>query len=268
MATNKPPTRTTHIIRIFGTNADGDILSDIWADVERIDQAKTVLWGEVGTTYQGYQRRLKWCDDPNGANYEPNGNPARTEVIIKVCDPTSDDFDNPEEWIPIRSIKQMKSVNSYNNYEGEQDRHLNSELNQSRVFEARRIVHYDTNIDEDAQLAAENGQSVYVVSSDFYEKDTETRDEDQYIEHEIVKSIRSLGNAVKPSTPPNHPGQMDSGNQGRQTALLNNYLIDESEPAKQEEMGTAGINPPYRLDLYQNIININMGSLAVEFFEE
>ncbi len=42
---------------------------------------------------------------------------------------------------------------------------------------------------------------------------------------------------------------------GRQTKLLNDYLIDESDPAKGEVIGVSGINPPYQLDPFQNIVN-------------
>ena len=39
--TNAPDSRQTHVVRIVGTNKDGDVLQDIWADVERIDFAKS-----------------------------------------------------------------------------------------------------------------------------------------------------------------------------------------------------------------------------------
>ena len=47
--------------------------------------------------------------------------------------------------------------------------------------------------------------------------------------------------------------------------LKNQYLIDESDPAQFDQVGPNNINPPYRLDPFQNIINVNLGGLAVEF---
>jgi hypothetical protein len=250
--TNAPENRKTHVIRIVGTNRDGDVLQDMWADVERIDQAKNVMSDE---NYQGMVRKFRWCDDPNGDEYEPDGNPARKEVIVKVCDPSEDDLNDPEEWIPIPAIKYLRSVGSENNYQGQMERLINDELTQARVVEKRRILHYDTNIDEDAQAAFDGDESLkaYVVPGDQYARDDSTKDEDQYIEHEIVTYVKSRGNIVKPDK---------AGEQGRQTKLLNQYLIDESEDAKLEEEGDGGVNPPYRLDPFQSIININLGSLA------
>jgi hypothetical protein len=43
--------------------------------------------------------------------------------------------------------------------------------------------------------------------------------------------------------------------EGRQTKLLNDYLIDESEGDAGEITGEGDINPPYRLDPFQNIVN-------------
>ena len=256
--TNAPDTRKTHIIRIFGTNRNEDILPDIYADVERMDVIKSGMGDSdiPGAQWQGHQQKLRWCDDPSGEDYEPDGNPSREEELVKVCDPNSKNLNDPDEWIPIRRIKKMKSVSSHENFEGQQEQVQNVDDNESREFEARRIVYRDASIDDDAETAADNGAKVYVVPGDEYERNEESRDEDQYIEHEVVTYIKQTGNIV---------GQFKPGEQGRQIKFLNEYLIDESDPAKLEIVGENGIDPPYRLDPYQNIVNISFGTLAVEY---
>lgn len=260
MATNKPESRRTHITRIFGTNRDGEILTHIWADVERIDwmQYRASGDGDRDGQYVGTGRKLRWGDDPSGDDYDPEDLSSRKKVVVKVCDPNSDDIDNPDEWIPIRAIRRMQSVQSRENYMGTGESHLNDAENndavagRARKVETRRIVHYDTNIDKQAKAAAESGQAAYVVSSDDYFKDEGTKDDGQYVEHEIVKSYYTGGNVVRRGL---------SGNQGRLVKMLNQYLIDENEVAKLEEVGQSGINPPYRLDPFQNIINVKFKTL-------
>jgi hypothetical protein len=53
--------------------------------------------------------------------------------------------------------------------------------------------------------------------------------------------------------------------QGRQVKLKNQFLIDVSQDP-QGPNGPNDIDPPYRLDPLQNIVNVNWGNLAVEFF--
>lgn len=57
-------------------------------------------------------------------------------------------------------------------------------------------------------------------------------------------------------------GGGQGGDQGQQTKLLNRYLIDESEPAKLDVIGANGLNPPWRLDPYQNIVNVKFKTLV------
>lgn len=268
MATNKPETRKTHITRIFGTNKEGDRLDDVWADVERMDLVKSAT--QVPNTnplapmqWQGYQRKFRWCDDPNGDDYEKDGTPSRKHEILKVCDPENeDDVDDPEEWIPIKVIKGLRArveTGTQDNGGTAQERFLASvtadELRTARVVETRKIVHYDTNIDDAAQAAFDSGQDAYVVSSEEYEKDESTKEDDQYVDHEIITYLKHKGNAAEVS------------GIGRQTKLLNRYLLDENDAAQGDVVGKNGFNPPYRLDPYQNIVNIKFGPTAVKFYD-
>ncbi len=278
--TNAPISRKTHVIRILGTNAAGEVLSDMWADVERWDTAKAVLAGDIDS-FEGHQFKFKWCDDPTNDDYNPDGNPSRLTRIVKVCDPTTeDDIDNPEEWIPIPAIVHAKLAGSKNNFQGEQQKFLVNDTDDgtpltSRVVEQVRIYHYDTNIDDAAQAAfdADSSLKVYVVQGTDYTKfdalnngpDGDTKDDSQYVEHEVVKYFKATGN---PSNFGDPSTGVQGNYQGRETNLKNQYLIDESVPAQLKEIGANGINPPYRLDAYQNIININFGGLAVEFLDK
>jgi hypothetical protein len=247
--TNAPPTRKTHVIRILGTNKNGDVLSDIWADVERIDEARTV-YQTADVNWQGSVRRLKWQDDPDSDSFAPDGPRSRKTRIVKVCSPDEPNQDDPSEWIPIPVIDRMRSSISDQN---DVRSFVNGEGGHARAVEARRILHYDTSIDDDAQAAfdADPTRKVYVVSGDRYSRKDDTKDDSQWIEHEIVTYLKNRTT-----------GQSKTGvgdDQSKQTKLLNQYLIDESEPAKLEIVGTNGINPPWRLDPYQNIVNINLG---------
>jgi hypothetical protein len=263
MATNKPDSRQTHVTRIFGTNRAGELLSDVWVDVERMDVVKSALQVPPDLQWQAVQRKFRWCDDPAADDYSPDGTPSRNIEILKVCDPDSEDVDNPGEWVPVKVIKAIRQrVETGTQDQGgtAMDRFLASvtaeELTTERVVEVRRTVHRDTNIDNAADAAADAGQKEYVVPSEAYEKDADSKDDGQYIEQEIITYLKHRGNANEVM------------GQGRQTKLLNEYLIEQSEPPKNEVVGAKGFNPPYRLDPYQTIVNVNFGSLAAEFYDE
>lgn len=246
--TNAPATRKTHVIRILGTNKDDDILPDMWADVERIDLAKSTTQ-TANVNWQGVVQRLKWQDDPDGGDYNPDGNAGRKTIIVKVCSPDEPNQDDPEEWIPIPVIRGWRLRSS--DQRGMQ-RLVNDEVIDARKVKARRIVHYDTNIDDEATAAfdADSSRKVYVVPGDRYEKNLDTKDIDQYVEHEIIEYVKYKSNP---------PERGSTGtDQGRQAKLLNQYLIDESEDADLEVKGPNGFNPPFRLDPFQTIVNVQL----------
>jgi hypothetical protein len=105
----------------------------------------------------GVQRKFRWCDDPAADDYSPDGTPSRNIEILKVCDPDSEDVDNPGEWVPVKVIKAIRQrVETGTQDQGgtAMDRFLASvtaeELTTERVVEVRRTVHRDTNIDNAA----------------------------------------------------------------------------------------------------------------------
>lgn len=261
MATNAPRSRRTHIIRILGTNREGEILPNMWADVERIDWFNFMHTGDGDDSGQrvGTGKKLRWADDPTASDYNPDGLPSRQIDILKVCKPDEESLEDPNEWIPIPIIRFMNAVQSRENYMalGEKQRNSSDDgvvTGGGRKVQVRRIIHRDTNIDDEADAAfdADPSLKVYVVPGNRYEKKTgdEDKDDTQYVEHEIVNSYSTRGNVVRSGL---------AGYQGRLVKMLNQYQIDESEEAKLEETGPNGINPPYRLDPYQNIVNIKLG---------
>lgn len=281
--TNAPKSRKTHVVRIYGTNKKKEILHEMYADVERIDKSESR--DKVNGVRQGMVRRFEWRDDPQKNDYldpdtedEISDQLKRKTELVKLCDPTTTtDFSDPEEWIPIRRIKKIRSRRNSqkNNVKQQQyEKLINDDIRDSRVVEARRFSHYETSIDDKAEKAADEDPNLkaYVVKGSDYTKldgsdgSDDTKDEDQYIEHEVITKVIHKGNSVyygNGNEPLDTLGP--NGRQVRKTKFLNQYLIDESEPAKLKELGKNDINPPYRLDPFQNIVNINWGSLAVEF---
>ncbi|MCP1841294.1 hypothetical protein ACVIHI_005785 [Bradyrhizobium sp. USDA 4524] len=253
MATDPPETRKMHITRIFGVNKKGERLEDLWVDVERIDIAKSKTQMSTGHS-QGLQRKFRWCDDPNSDDYDPDGTPSRSTEILKVCDPETQDPDDPDEWVPVRIIKGMRArveTGTEDNGGTAQDRFLasvDSELTTARTVEVRKIIHYDTNIDDAAEAAFKAGQDAFVFPREEYQRDDSTKDKSQYIEQEVILSLKQRGY------------RNDVMGQKRQTRLLNQYLIDGSETPERKVTGGSGYNPPYRLDPYQNIINVQLGA--------
>src|SRR4051812_854538 len=108
--TNAPPSRKTHVTRILGTNKKKEILPNIWADVERIDESTSR--DKKDGVRQKLKRKFKWRDDP--AVPETYLDPdieadiqdqlKRKTVLVKICSPDEKDLNDPEEWIPIRAI--------------------------------------------------------------------------------------------------------------------------------------------------------------------
>ncbi|MHC2334695.1 hypothetical protein [Bradyrhizobium sp. USDA 4454] len=255
--TNAPTTRKTHVIRILGTNKNGDVLSHLWADLERIDVAKGKTQTAKGYL-QGYQQKFRWQDDPTADDYNPDGNPARETVIVKLCDPNSNNVNDPVEWIPIPVIVGFHSrltggadADITSDNVGHVARFKNSVANIARIVETRRICHYDTNIDAAASAAFEANPTLraYVVPGDQYVRDNTTKDDSQHVEHEIITYLKGSGN------------EADISVRRNQVKLLNQYLIDESDPATLAIVGSQGINPPYRLDPFQNIVNVQFRTI-------
>jgi hypothetical protein len=248
-----------HITRILGTNKAGDILPDIWADVERIEALT------IATQYKWVRRlevtlKFRWRDDPDDTEtYRAEDDRSENEdltaaetVTLKVCSPDEADLNDPEEWIPVRVLKRLRMLEG-----GEggmtSKKFLTDQLTKDLGVRLRRFYHYDTSMDDRAKAAfdADPTRKAYVEKAHLYAKDDETKDDSQYVECEVFTQILKYENAHERSS---------GTDQKTYVKLKNQYLIDESEPAQLEELGTDDKNPPYRLDPFQNIINVQLAS--------
>jgi hypothetical protein len=271
-----PQVREMHVARIFGTNKQGDLLSDIWVDMLRLDrivlrtQTQQHIPRPFGSIYtppefsnsQDLVIQLKWADDPLSRSYDPDldTNITREYEILKVCSPQTENFEDPDEWVPVPVITRFRlrggqSGDVYRQW-------LNKVVDSKRIVSNRRIVNYATNIDDMAQKAADDdGQKTYCVPIDpddlQYVIDEESKNVDNYVEHEVATMLGGRGSTDWQYT--------TGGDQEIVWVIKNQFLIDFSDEAKLEEHGTDNYNPPYRMDPFQNIINVNLGGLAVEF---
>jgi len=246
----REPIRKVHITRILGTNKAGDVLPDIWLDVERFEQYARETQSWPASQYQRIVSKFRWHDDPDSQDYLPEDDEgtARDTEVLKVCSP-DEDLDDPEEWVPVRIIKRVQLQGGDDQGSQTNQKFLTDSLTSERKVETRRVLHYDTSIDGKAEAAfdADPARRAYVASSDAYQKDDATKDEDQYVETEIVTEILKRSSAH---------GFSSGTDQAVYALFKNQYLLDETEPAKLEEVGSNDKNPPYRLDPFQNIVNV------------
>lgn len=244
-----------HIARIFGTNRAGELLTDIWCDVLRIDKLKINTQNtlnfpnpKVSNRGQEVTLDLKWRDD-NGQQEDTSQ--TRETAIVKVCGPDEDPTD-PDEWVPIETIKRVHmaqgNVATWRQY-------FNSLLQDKNRLEVeiRRFVHYNTNIDDRAEAS---GQSVYFISTDDYVMDAASKDDSQYLDHEVALKINTQASP--------HWAESPAGKDHQTTVIVKNqFLLDASDPGSGAVGDTN--NPAWRLDVMENIINCQFGGLAVEF---
>ena len=262
--------RGSHTIRIFGTNKDRDVLQDIWLDLERIDIY--YMTSESEGHDQGVFRKLYWMDDPQADDYAIEGNPARTEGTLKICSPDEEDQEDPEEWVPVRTIietefketggsHEEREATSWHGWRGNRT----DGDNEVRLVEARRCFHRETIIDDEVDAATANDPDLkaYVVSSENYDfktrdynnPDDETKDEDTFIEVQYVSCTFDESTRAED----------ENKDQLVQTSWKNSHYLSFTDPAKGPANPNHGFDPPWALDPFQAIINVQWGGLAVEF---
>ena len=239
-----------HITRIFGTNKDGDVLPDMWVDVERICVLSYRMETKE-TSYQNVNMYLNWHDDPDYPDYSPEQD---AKVVRKICRPDEADLEDPEEWVPVRVISQVKFADA--------DKTKQYTFAGSPFPDARRIVHYDTSIDDKARSWVDlEGRKAYVVAAADYEADKDSKDDGQYIEHQIINNYAANINEYT---------QSNGQDQKVRVYIEKRHPLidDEADPApdaKLEELGPEDLNPPYLLDPYQAIINVQLGGVVQDF---
>lgn len=247
-----PNNRKMHVTRIFGTNAEGEVLKGLWCDVLRLD---TMVYKTQDTVHQRQftvqgqrsQIRLDW-NDKDG---EDRPSETRETVEIRVCAPDQDP-ENPTEWVPIPSIRRvrLKSGNVKNN---RLFLDFTDDEQSDRDAEVCRFYHYDTNIDEDAAASGEDVR-VFRVTADEYQKILSSVDESTYVDQNVV--IRFRGRAVP------HWLESPVGANHKMTFLMKNqFLIDN------ESDGPGGtITKVYDIDPFQCIINCQFAPTVIVAF--
>ena len=185
--TNAPKGRKTHVVRLVGTNKDGDVLQNVWVDVERIDQltirTQTSLpQFNIENQYQEVGIKLKWRDDPQNADtyiaeddLSADAGTGRKHEIVKVCSPDEDDLKNPSEWVAVKTIVHIDM--DQQGIGTSQKRFIAEAVDaKARKVSKRRMYHYDTNIDDDAQSAFDDDETLkaYVVAGKDYTRDNST----------------------------------------------------------------------------------------------
>lgn len=253
-----PDGRKVHYLRIFATNKAGDVIRDQWLDMERIDELTTTTqdhgyWQEV--VY-----KLRWFDEPD----HDDPPESRKTRIVKYWDVTAygPNEEDAEEWVPIDVVTEFETTSSdvttiY--------KLLNDALTDFRVRQRRRWVHYDTSIDAQAEAAldADSTLKTYYAVADDYQKDEETRDEEDWVETEVILRhlSRASGQTGMISSSANGleiAKTMSNGtDQERSMQLNNDYLISNSEESKLD----GDVPPERRIDPFQNIVNTKVSAL-------
>ena len=237
-----------HVIRILGTNKNGDVLRELWVDVLRVDE-----WAATDHLHGTWQKtvyRHFWNDDPDKG--DATGNPSRKTTKVKIVPPDGN-LTDPEEFIEVRISDVLTFLrHGLKGVKGQKVKVRQDNVNgrDARSTSTRRVVHYDTNIDDEANAAfdADPSRSVYVVSYDKYEKLQDTKDTGQYLEVEVPTKFSSLASGLS--------GTGRGDDQGEVYKLYNQFIVEQTDESQGGTVGANSINPPWRLDTTQFVINV------------
>src|SRR4029077_20785359 len=174
----------------------------------------------------------------------------------KICSPDEEDQEDPEQWVPVKTIIEMawNESSDSNNWKAQRGNRTDAE-NESRQVAARRCFHRDTIIDADVDAATANNPDLkaYVVASDQYdfvdENDETEQDKDNFIEVQYVSSTLEMSTRKE-----------DGGkSQEVQFGLKNIHYLNFTDEAKGPVNENHGFDPPWALDPFQAIVNVNFG---------
>ena len=245
--------RKSHIKRIY---KDNDPSNDTWIDVERLDELR--FRSKVG--YQSREKTWKfdWDSfDPDGVDHDGNAIPYKA-----IQDPN--DPDNVVN-VPARRMVYVTEARDLK-YQGYKHYFINDRSNSTRETYSRRVYHYDISADS----LDENGDPPRDPSE--YLNALGDKDNGQYVEVEVLnrywtnehESRDSHGN-IKPSTWQEKKWVLDVSTDalltdpGGDTSFDGSVINPDAGPQ---------VDPPWRLDPLQNIVNVSwLGGLAVEFGE-
>ncbi|WP_409188461.1 hypothetical protein [Bradyrhizobium sp. RDM4] len=221
-----PKGRESHVKQIPAKTRDaaGNVVDEpsSWIDVRRI-QKNQVVQGS-GKDYQKTTQKLKWYEDVEGLI----GNRDWKFTPIKII-PPDEDPDNPQLWFEVDVVDEYTVIDNDQRIARKFD---NADENRRRKVTPRRVTHFDTPADDDPAYA--NGG----IIKD-YKKTKGTEDQDQYLDYEVVGKFARVDN-----------------DQRTIVSLQNDYLVKQTREPDQDYGGA--INPPWRLDPLQNIVNVTI----------
>jgi hypothetical protein len=235
--------RKSHIHRIY---QDDDQNSDTWIDIERIDE----IWTTEKQNFPWIEKH--WIFDWD--SFDPDvtdGSVTKKEVH----DPNAK---TSTIKVPVRN---QVLVETGKGFKWRQFRHIfvNTPENNTRTVHARKVLHYDV---PDASLD-DNKQPFR--NPDDYLGSLGSVDKDQYVRAEVLDSY--LTEEATGAAWQSKKWAVNSDDD----SLLKDPLKDDGGgaggvPGIDDDNGAGDMDPPWRLDPLQNIVNVNWGGgLAVEF---
>lgn len=246
--------RKSHVIRIY---KDDDPNSDQWLDIERLDELKY----KSGRKYQYRVKTWKfdWDDfDP----HDPDVGKKR------ILDPNDE---SQETWVevPVRDQITLHEA-TREQYQSKKYNFVNDNGNDTRETHSRLVYHHDIDdkyLDGNGQPPSDPEQYLNALGD---------QDEEQYVEVELLGKYWTTEHESIDWPGRSHP----SAWQGRKwiptenDRLLRDPILETDKadrkfvPVINPDAGPQ-VDPPWRLDPLQNIVNVSWGGgLAVEFYEQ
>lgn len=239
--------RKAHIKRIF---KDNDTQSDTWVDVERIEELNVVIAGRQTVRY-----KFDW-DNTSSFDKKTLTDPHDQENKIDI---------------PIRKSVRLEGPNGVRNHY-----FLNTDSNKSRQTHSRRVYHHEIKQD---YLEAENQPP---KEPERYKDSLGRQDKDVFIDVELLDAYWMAGDTI--SDVHGHAGRAFRGRTDGSSSvrgqnrkwlgtvddeLLKEPMVQSDEPGgappfepiTNPERGQ--IDPPWRLDPLQNIVNVSWGKNVI-----
>jgi hypothetical protein len=238
-------TRKTHIKRIY-KNDDPD--TGLWVDIERIDE----LTYTSGTGFA--QQEKVWTFD--WSSFSPNGEGVTKK---KIQDPNDDSDPNDPDAavieVPIRG-QIVVTQGAKEQYQQYTHFFVNDKTNTSRTTHSRRVYHYDVpddRLDENKNPPRDPQEYLNALGD---------KDDTQYLEVEILDEFLTNENENRDAH-----GQLKPSAWQEKRWLVNNAsdtLLHDRDGDTSKDFATKNpadgkIDPPWRLDPLQNIINVGLG---------
>jgi hypothetical protein len=256
--------RKSHIQRIYKND---DPETGVWVDVERLDELHFV--SKINFPWREKIWQFDWNSfDPNGTDLDGN------EIPKKLVQDPNDDSDpnDPAASVVQVPVRAMVFVNEGKDYQWQGYKHyfINDDSNATRETHSRLVYHHDISedyLDDDGNPPSDPQDYLNALGD---------QDDGQYLEVEILDKYWT----------DEHEGRDDQGNEKPSVWQEKKWLLDSTDdpllqdpivesdvlnpnfsPTYNPDAGPT-VDPPWRLDPLQNIVNINFGGLAVIFGDE